>query len=187
MGDGRGEGDRPVRRSLVALGGRTLLAYAVIGLCFSVTQNLVGLVTGHLTAFVWTGSITDNAVLLFWWVVVPALTWPLDLWWAIYHKVLFRDGGALPGAATIAAIYRSGIRSPAWFKVKPKVTLDIVVTGSICFDDFGAHYSILSRPFAWSVKACNEATRDIHDALAVSKGSPFLTRILRIGRAACSK
>jgi hypothetical protein len=81
-----------VRRSLVALGLRTLLAYVVIGLCLSVTQNLVGLFTGHLTAFVWTGSITDNAVLLFWWVVVPALTWPLDLWWAIYHKVLSRDG-----------------------------------------------------------------------------------------------
>jgi hypothetical protein len=42
-----------VRRSLVALGLRTLLAYAVIGLCLSVTQNLVGLFTGHLTAFVW--------------------------------------------------------------------------------------------------------------------------------------
>jgi ATP-dependent DNA ligase len=27
------------------------------------------------------------------------------------------------------SIYRPGIRSPAWLKVKPKVTLDIVVTG----------------------------------------------------------
>jgi len=27
------------------------------------------------------------------------------------------------------SIYRSGIRSPAWLKVKPKVTLEIVVTG----------------------------------------------------------
>jgi len=28
-----------------------------------------------------------------------------------------------------ASVYRPGIRSPAWLKVKPKVTLDIVVTG----------------------------------------------------------
>jgi hypothetical protein len=43
----------------VALGLRTLLAYAVIGQCLSVTPNLVGLFTGHLTVFAWTGSITD--------------------------------------------------------------------------------------------------------------------------------
>jgi hypothetical protein len=79
---------RAVRRSLVRLGLRMLLAYVVIGLSLSVTQNLVGLLIGHLTAFAWTGSIRDSAVLLFWWVIVPALTWPLDLWWAIYHRVL---------------------------------------------------------------------------------------------------
>jgi ATP dependent DNA ligase domain len=27
------------------------------------------------------------------------------------------------------SIYRPGMRSPAWLKVKPKVTLDVVVTG----------------------------------------------------------
>jgi len=28
-----------------------------------------------------------------------------------------------------SSIYRSGIRSPAWQKVKPKVTLEVIVTG----------------------------------------------------------
>jgi len=40
-----------------------------------------------------------------------------------------------------ASIYRPGIRSPAWLKVKPKVTLEIVVTGGssepIIWGDWG--------------------------------------------------
>ena len=27
------------------------------------------------------------------------------------------------------SLYRPGIRSPAWLKLKPKLTLDVVVTG----------------------------------------------------------
>src|SRR5438309_17552 len=31
--------------------------------------------------------VRDDALLLFWWFIVPALIWPYDLYWAIYHKV----------------------------------------------------------------------------------------------------
>ena len=34
-----------------------------------------------------TGSLKDDALLLFWWFIVPALIWPYDLYLAIYHKV----------------------------------------------------------------------------------------------------
>ena len=40
-----------------------------------------------------------------------------------------------------ASIYRPGIRSPAWLKVKPKVTLEVIVTGGssepIVWGDWG--------------------------------------------------
>jgi hypothetical protein len=51
-------------------------------------QNMAGLLTGNLSAFVWTGSFKGNAIVFFWWAVVPALTWSLDLWWTVYHEVL---------------------------------------------------------------------------------------------------
>lgn len=79
-------GDKPVPWRLGAV--HVLLGYATLGLLISVTQNVVGLFTGNLSAFVWTGSIKDNVILMFWWVLVPALTWPLDLWWTVYYKVL---------------------------------------------------------------------------------------------------
>jgi hypothetical protein len=49
---------------------------------------LYGAVTGGLTAFAWTGSLEDNAILLFWWFIYPAMIWPYDLYWALYWKML---------------------------------------------------------------------------------------------------
>jgi hypothetical protein len=67
---------------------RVLLAYLAIGLLLSTTQNLWGILTSGLTAFAWTGSLAGNAILLFWWFLVPILAWPLDVYWSIYHAVV---------------------------------------------------------------------------------------------------
>jgi hypothetical protein len=31
--------------------------------------------------------VKNNAILLFWWFFIPALTWPIDLYWTLYHKI----------------------------------------------------------------------------------------------------
>jgi len=64
------------------------LGYLGLGLLISLTQNMLGLLTGNLSGFVWTGTIKGNAALMSWWVLMPALTWPQDVWWTVYHKVL---------------------------------------------------------------------------------------------------
>jgi len=48
---------------------------------------LWGATTGGVCAFVWTGSLKGNSILLFWWFIVPAITWLYDFYWAFYHKV----------------------------------------------------------------------------------------------------
>ncbi len=32
-------------------------------------------------------SLAGNAKLLWWWLILPALTWPADLYWTVYHAV----------------------------------------------------------------------------------------------------
>ena len=66
---------------------RIVAIYLGIGFCISFAENLWGIVTGGLSAFVWAGSLKNSALLLFSWLIVPALTWPYDLGWALYWKV----------------------------------------------------------------------------------------------------
>ena len=61
--------------------------YLGIGFSISFAENVWGAATGGLTAFVWTGSLKTNALLLFWWFIVPAITWPYELYWTLYWKV----------------------------------------------------------------------------------------------------
>jgi hypothetical protein len=65
-----------------------LLGYVGLGLLISLTQNLLGFVTGNLSGLVWTGTIKGTATVMFWWVLMPALTWPYDVWWTVYHKAV---------------------------------------------------------------------------------------------------
>ncbi len=66
---------------------RLIAVYLIVGFAISLIQNLWGLFWGGLTAFVWTGSLKETIALLFWWFIYPALTWPVDLFWTIYHKL----------------------------------------------------------------------------------------------------
>ena len=66
---------------------RAVVAYLSIGLLLSGAENIWALCTGGPTAFVWTGSVQDNAVLLFYWFLLPALTWPIDVYWTLYHTL----------------------------------------------------------------------------------------------------
>jgi hypothetical protein len=66
---------------------RVVAIYIGIGLCISFAENLWGAATGGLSAFVWAGSLKSNALLLFWWFIVPAMIWPYNLGWALYWKV----------------------------------------------------------------------------------------------------
>jgi hypothetical protein len=50
-------------------------------------QNLWARAAGKPTAFVWAGSWGDQTVLLVWWFLVPALIWPVDLYWTLYHRL----------------------------------------------------------------------------------------------------
>jgi hypothetical protein len=68
--------------------GRVLLVYLSIGLFLSCAQNVQGLVTGDPTAFAWTGSLRDNIIILFWWFLVPIVTWPIDVFWTTYHLIV---------------------------------------------------------------------------------------------------
>lgn len=52
-----------------------LLVYLAIGFATALWTN----VTGDLTVFAWTGSVKDNAILWFWWFIVPILIWPYFL------------------------------------------------------------------------------------------------------------
>jgi len=62
--------------------------YLIIGLVISTFQNIMGLIYHEPSAFCWTRSISiiDNLTLLFWWFVLPIFIWPIDLFWALYHK-----------------------------------------------------------------------------------------------------
>ena len=64
-----------------------LLGYFAVGFALSLAQNLWGVLAGGLTAFAWTGSLVGNVVLLIWWFLWPALTWPVDLYWSVYHQL----------------------------------------------------------------------------------------------------
>jgi hypothetical protein len=61
--------------------------YLSVGFFLSLGTNVLGGATGGPSAFVWTGSLKGNAVLLFWWFIIPAITWPIDLYWTLYHKL----------------------------------------------------------------------------------------------------
>ncbi len=61
---------------------RLAIGYLCIGFAISLYQNIFG----ALTAFAWTGSIKDGFILLFWWFIVPALIWPWDLFWTLFHR-----------------------------------------------------------------------------------------------------
>jgi len=40
-------------------------------------MNIKGVIFGNdLTAFFWTGSLKENLIILFWWFIFPALSWP---------------------------------------------------------------------------------------------------------------
>ena len=60
---------------------RVALGYLCIGAAVSLCQNIFG----ALTVFAWTGSITGNLTLFFWWLIVPMLIWPWDLFWSLFH------------------------------------------------------------------------------------------------------
>jgi len=62
---------------------QAIIGYLCIGFSVSIYQNIFG----ALTAFAWTGSIKDNITLLFWWLIVPALVWPWDLFWTLFHRL----------------------------------------------------------------------------------------------------
>jgi len=59
------------------------VCYLCIGFAISLYQNIFG----ELTAFAWTGSIDGNVILLFWWFIVPAIIWPWDLFWSLFHLI----------------------------------------------------------------------------------------------------
>ena len=61
--------------------------YLAVGLAISLVQNLWARAAGEPTAFAWTGSLGGNALLFFWWFLVPALIWPWDLFWAVWHRL----------------------------------------------------------------------------------------------------
>jgi hypothetical protein len=64
-----------------------IFTYLAIGFLLSFLQNLSGAIMGGPSALVWAGSVKNNAILLFWWFFIPALTWPIDLYWTLYHKI----------------------------------------------------------------------------------------------------
>jgi hypothetical protein len=66
-----------------------LLGYVAIGLAASCAINLAGLIMGAPTAFTSGGSLQGTMILWFWWFFMPALTWPVFLYWTLYHW-LFR-------------------------------------------------------------------------------------------------
>lgn len=67
------------------LGRRLGLAHLAVGAVISLTENLWGAVAGGPTVFAWSGSLAGNLTLLWWWLILPALTWPVDLFWTLYH------------------------------------------------------------------------------------------------------
>ncbi|OGI63721.1 hypothetical protein A2914_00910 [Candidatus Nomurabacteria bacterium RIFCSPLOWO2_01_FULL_41_21] len=61
--------------------------YLGIGLVISLVLEIKGLFISGPSAFIWTGSLSGNIITFFWWFVVPALTWPYDLFWTVYHSM----------------------------------------------------------------------------------------------------
>ncbi len=56
------------------LGRQLVVAYLTVGAVISVAENVWGAAAGGPTAFTWTGSVAGNVELLWWWLIVPALT-----------------------------------------------------------------------------------------------------------------
>ncbi len=67
---------------------RGLLIYMLIGFLLSLSQNINGYYSDKLTVFAWTGSVYGNMIILFWWLIVPTIFWPVDIFWLIYHKAI---------------------------------------------------------------------------------------------------
>jgi len=65
---------------------RLLGGYLAVGFVLSFVQNLWARFAGEPTAFAWAGSLSGTVLLLFWWLVVPALIWPWNLYWTAYHR-----------------------------------------------------------------------------------------------------
>src|SRR5215831_499726 len=74
------------------------------------------------------------------------------------------------------SIYRPGIRSPAWLKVKPKVTLEIVVTGGssepIIWGDWGLAVML---EIAYTHPR-NGKVIEIRQAVRIRRDEPFALR-----------
>jgi hypothetical protein len=66
---------------------RFIAIYLGIGFSISFAENVWRAATGGLSAFVSTESVKGNAVLLFLWFIIPAIIWPIDLYWTLYHKL----------------------------------------------------------------------------------------------------
>jgi hypothetical protein len=66
---------------------RFVAIYLGIGFSMSLLENFSAAATGGLSA-VWTGSLKGNAVLLLWWFIIPAITWPIDVSWALCHRLV---------------------------------------------------------------------------------------------------
>lgn len=64
-----------------------LAVYLIIGIFISTVQNIHGYLSGEPTALAWTGAIKGNLILIFWWFIVPAVIWPIDIYWSIYHVI----------------------------------------------------------------------------------------------------
>lgn len=78
----------PRKRRIKILILRGILFYLMIGFLLSLFQNIIGYYSGGPTVFAWTGSIEGNLILLFWWLIVPTIIWPIDIFWGIYHKII---------------------------------------------------------------------------------------------------
>jgi len=74
------------------------------------------------------------------------------------------------------SIYRPGIRSPAWLKVKPKVTLEAVVTGGspepILWGDWGLAVML---DIAYKHPRGGKLI-EIHQAVRIRRDEPFILR-----------
>lgn len=62
---------------------RLAIAYVAIGFSISLWQSMFG----ELSAFLWTGSIKGNLLLLLWWFIIPGFIWPWDLFWGLFHRI----------------------------------------------------------------------------------------------------
>ena len=73
-----------------------------------------------------------------------------------------------------SSIYRPGIRSPAWLKVKPKLTLEVIVTGGssepITWGDWGLAVMLeIAYKHPWDGNVI-----EIRQAIRIRRDEPFI-------------